>query len=66
MIGPSGFRDSTQIVVPWPELDGVDGDLESEFTVTVHDEGGVARIIGSPLVIKDVSEYLLRRGISLR
>lgn len=62
---PAGYRDSTQIVLPWKRLEGVQGDLESEFMVTVHDEGCVARIIGSPVVIKEVSEYLVHRGVSL-
>jgi hypothetical protein len=65
MASPSGLRDSTQIVLPWASLDGVQTDLETEFTVTVHDEGSAARIIGSPVVIKEVSEYLVRQGISL-
>ncbi|MUV87894.1 hypothetical protein GJ631_15375 [Natronomonas sp. CBA1123] len=65
MASPSGLRDSTQIVLPWASLDGVQADLEAEFTVTVYDEGNAARIIGSPVVIKEVSEYLVRQGISL-
>jgi hypothetical protein len=65
MASPSGLRDSTQIVLPWASLDGVRDTLEAEFTVTVYDEGDTARIIGSPVVIKQVSEYLLRQGISL-
>ena len=65
MATPSRFRDSTQIVLPWETLDDLCGDLESEFTVTVHDEGCVARIIGSPVTIKEVSDYLARHGVSL-
>jgi len=65
MATPSSFRDSTQIVLPWETLDGLHGDLESEFTVTVHDEGQMARIIGSPAVIKEVGDYLARHGVSL-
>jgi hypothetical protein len=65
MATPSSFRDSTQIVLPWETLDPLAADLESEFTVTVHDEGPRARIIGSPSVIKEVSDYLARHGISL-
>lgn len=61
----AGFRDSTQIVLPWECLEGIRHELESEFTVTIHDEGDVARIIGSPVVIKEVSEYLVRKGVSL-
>ena len=65
MATPSRFRDSTQIVLPWDTLDGLRHDLESEFTVTVHDEGCTARIIGSPSVIKEVSDFLVRQGVSL-
>ena len=65
MATPSSFRDSTQIVLPWETLDPIHGELESEFTVTVHDEGCRARIIGSPTVIKEVSDFLARHGVSL-
>lgn len=65
MATPSSFRDSTQIVLPWETLDPIHGELESEFTVTVHDEGCKARIIGSPTVIKEVSNFLARHGVSL-
>lgn len=66
MATPSSFRDSTEIVLPWETLESLQRDLESEFTVTVHDEGDVARIIGSPTVIKEVSDYLARYGVSIR
>jgi hypothetical protein len=65
MVDPSSLRDSTQIVLPWEALDGLRCELESEFTVTVHDEGHAARIIGSPVVIKEVNEFLVRNGVSL-
>lgn len=65
MPDPSRLRDSTQIVVPAASLDGVRAALEREFTVTVLDGGGKARIIGSPVVIQRVSEFLLRRGVVL-
>jgi hypothetical protein len=63
MVDPSSLRDSTQIVLPPETLEGVNRDLESKFPVTVSEEGTTARIIGSPLVIKEVSEYLLRHGV---
>lgn len=72
MPDPSNFRDSTEIVLPSGELDGIRADLESEFTVTVFTMNGdspgeseFVRIIGSPVVIKEVSEYLARHGVSL-
>lgn len=64
MVNAAGFRDSTQIRLPRETLDGIVDDLEAEFTVTIRDEGQSARIIGSPLVIKEVTDYLARRGVS--
>ena len=66
MADPSSLRDSTQIVLPSETVEGLRVDLEAEFAVTVHDEGATVRIIGSPVVIKEVSEYLVRQGISVR
>lgn len=72
MPDPSRLRDSTQIVLPSSELDGIRNDLESEFVVTVVSLNGQSppdeeyvRIIGSPVVIKDVSDFLARHGVSL-
>ena len=66
MPDPSRLRDSTQIVLPTADLDGLREDLEAEFTVTLHPvDGDHVRIIGSPVVIKDVSEFLTRHGVSL-
>ena len=71
MPDPSRLRDSTQIVLPETELDGLRADIERQFTVTVVsldiDEIDIeyARIIASPVVIKEVSEYLARHGVSL-
>ncbi|WP_254840315.1 VNG_1110C family protein [Natronomonas marina] len=65
MANASSLRDSTQIVLSPESLEGLREDLEAEFTVTVHEEGAAARIIGSPVVIKEVSEYLVRQGVSV-
>lgn len=72
MPDPSNLRDSTQIVLPSEELNGLEEDLTDEFTVTLHAMNGetpgdaeYVRIIGSPVVIKDVSDYLTRHGVSL-
>lgn len=72
MPDPSNLRDSTQIVLPSEELDGLEEDLTDEFVVTLHTMNGQSpgdveyvRIIGSPVVIKDVSDYLARHGVSL-
>jgi hypothetical protein len=62
MADASTFRDSTQILLHPEALDAVREDLESEFTVTVLD-GDPARIIGSPVEIKSVNEFLVRHGV---
>jgi hypothetical protein len=64
---PSTFRDSTQIVLPESTLEDIDADLEEEFVVSVFqpEDSDVVRIIGSPVVIKEVSEFLTRQGIHL-
>lgn len=59
------YRDSTQIVLPCNALDGIRERLEAEFMVTVFAKGERCRIIGSPVVIKDVSDFLVRHGIPL-
>ena len=66
MVDPTGFRDSTQIVLPVDSLERLHTDLEAKFTVTVRTDDSTARIIGSPVVIKEVSDFLIRHGISLR
>ncbi|QZP36777.1 hypothetical protein [Halobaculum magnesiiphilum] len=65
MPDPSRLRDSTQIVLPKRELDGIRSTLESEFTVSVFTTGEQCRIIGSPVEIKAVSEFLARHGVTI-
>ncbi|MFW6384968.1 MAG: hypothetical protein ACOCY7_02410 [Halodesulfurarchaeum sp.] len=65
MTDASNLRDSTQIVLPQDSFEGVREDVEDEFTVTVIEEGDVARIVGSPVVIKAVSRFLSRQGVNL-
>ena len=65
MADPSRLRDSTQIVLPPETPEGIHRDLEAEFPITIAEEGATARVIGSPLVIKDVNRYLSRHGIAL-
>ena len=66
MPAPSRLRDSTQIVLPKGDLDGIRSDLEREFTVTIVPlEAEYLRIIGSPVEIKGASEFLGRHGVSL-
>ena len=63
MADASTFRDSTQILLPRASLEEVREDLEARFTVTVLN-GDPARIIGSPVEIKSVNEFLVRHGVS--
>lgn len=66
MADPTRLRDSTEIALPSESLDGIREDLESEFSITVSEEGAIARIIGSPVAIKRVNGYLARCGVALR
>ncbi|NIB99502.1 hypothetical protein [Halobacterium sp. R2-5] len=65
MPDPSRLRDSTQIVLPASTLEGVREDIEEEFTVSFLEQDGVVRIIGSPVVIKEVGDYLARQGVNV-
>ncbi len=66
------FRDSTQIVLHRDAIDGIRSELEHNFMltiITVKDEcdeyGEWLRLIGSPVEIKNASQFLGRHGISL-
>jgi hypothetical protein len=59
------LRDSTQILLPRSAMDGLDAALEERFTVTVRREDSQVRIIGSPVEIKDVSDFLARNGVTV-
>lgn len=65
MTDPSNLRDSTQIVLHRDDLEGIREDIEDEFTVTVLEYGEIARIVGSPVVIKEVTRFLSRQGVNL-
>lgn len=65
MTDPSSLRDSTQIVLPRSSIEGLREELEDEFTVTVFDHEDVTRIIGSPVVIKEVTQFLGRQGVNV-
>jgi len=64
MANADRFRDSTQILLPAGALDGIREELESRFTVTVRTEDERVRIIGSPVEIKDVGDFLAINGIT--
>lgn len=65
MPDPAQLRDSTQIVVPRHALEGLRERLEAEYTVTVLEAGRHYRIVGSPVEIKEVNDYLVRQGVAL-
>lgn len=65
MTDAARLRDSTEIFVPSDAIDGLLGDLEERFVVTVRREGSGVRIIGSPVEIKEASEFLARNGIRI-
>ncbi|OAQ54358.1 hypothetical protein HTG_02100 [Natrinema mahii] len=67
MSNASQLRDSTQIVLPAETLESLEPQLDEAFTVTITSAGeDHRRIIGSPVEIRDVHEFLTRRGISVR
>jgi hypothetical protein len=59
------LRDSTQILLPATALEGLREEVESRFVVTVRAEQRGVRIIGSPVEIKDVSDFLARNGVTV-
>ncbi|ACV10439.1 conserved hypothetical protein [Halorhabdus utahensis DSM 12940] len=65
MATASRLRDSTQILLPADDIDGLGGALSDRFTVTIRDEGSQFRIIGSPVEIKQASAFLARNGIAI-
>lgn len=67
MSNASQLRDSTQIVLPRADVDGLEAQLVDEFTVSiVRENDAYCRIIGSPIEIKGASEFLARQGVTLR
>lgn len=65
MPDPSSLRDSTQIVLPCHAFDGISEQLRDRFTVTVVEDDGYCRIIGSPVEIKAASDFLARNGVAV-
>jgi len=60
------LRDSTQILLPESVLGDLRDDLEERFTLTILTDESEVRIVGSPVEIKDASEFLARNGISVQ
>ena len=66
MPDPSRLRDSTQIVLPQESIRGLETQLDDEFTLTIFPTSENSyRIIGSPVEIKQASEFLARNGVSV-
>jgi hypothetical protein len=64
MPDPATLRDCTEIRLSCETLDGFRDEIEARFTVTiVQDETAECRIIGSPVVIKEVGVFLTRQGV---
>ena len=66
MTSAATLRDSTQILLPESMLGDLRDDLEERFTLTILTDESEVRIVGSPVEIKDASEFLARNGISVR
>jgi hypothetical protein len=66
MPDPAQLRDSTQIVLERETLAGLEVDVEERFMISVApvDEDR-CRLVGSPVVIKDVSDFLARNGVAI-
>jgi hypothetical protein len=65
MPDPARLRDSTEILLPRESIEGIKEDLEERFTLTIRQEDCRVRIIGSPVEIKDASDFLARNGVSV-
>jgi hypothetical protein len=63
MTDASWFRDATQIVLPSGVVAGYREDLEQQFMITIVEENGTLRLIGSPAVIPQVHGWLIEHGI---
>lgn len=65
MPDPATLRDSTEIVLPLDVFRELREDLQAEFTLTIIERERTARIIASPVVIKEVGSFLVHRGVSV-
>ncbi len=66
MPNPAHLRDSTQIVLHRSALSGIRSELECKFMLTiVRMDDERFRLIGSPVEIKNASQFLGRHGVSL-
>ncbi|MFC4407625.1 VNG_1110C family protein [Haloarchaeobius iranensis] len=63
MPDPTQLRDSTQIVLPDGTPRALLARLDEEFALTLLEEDGTYRLVGSPVEIDRASDYLVRQGI---
>nr|WP_227777252.1 hypothetical protein [Haladaptatus pallidirubidus] len=63
MTDASWFRDNTQIVLPTGALDDCRDELEQRFMITAVDEQDTTRLIGNPVVIPKVHDWLVSQGL---
>ena len=66
MSDAANLRDSTQILLPKSALEGLRDELEERFVLTFMSEEPRVRIVGSPVEIKQASDFLARNGISVQ
>jgi len=66
MSDAANLRDSTQILLPESALDGLRDELEERFVLTFLSEEARVRSVGSPVEIKQASNFLARNGISVQ
>ena len=66
MSDAANLRDSTQILLPESALEGLRDELERRFVLTFLNEEARVRIVGSPVEIKEASNFLARNGISVQ
>ncbi len=59
------LRDSTQILLAPSTLEGLESEVAERFEITVHRTDCRVRLIGSPVVIKQVGNFLARRGVTV-
>jgi hypothetical protein len=71
MSEPVALRETTQLVMSSDLLEEFRDELDERFTLTFFEmndrsDGEFVRVIGSPVEIRDASEFLSSRGVRLR
>ncbi|WP_266083207.1 VNG_1110C family protein [Haladaptatus caseinilyticus] len=63
MTDASWFRDATEIVLPIGVLDEYRDELECQFMIPVVNKQDTTHLIGSPVVIPEVRDWLVSKKI---